>query len=174
MTEKRFECKADYDWWYVRDNTGRIKGEYNDWFSTDEVVNLLNSLVDENEQLKQELSTLNSALCEVEEVNKGLSDENEQLKHDYGQLQYEMSQIIEKYNELEKENEIMLGGLTLYQEKSADLELRNIRQAEQLDELSEENEQLKKELYLIDKLIEDLGHEEMKRQYEEIINGDVE
>ena len=110
----------------------------------------------------------------VENKLNELYDENEQLKHDYGQLQYEMSQIIEKYNELEKENEIMLGGLTLYQEKSADLELRNIRQAEQLDELSEENEQLKKELYLIDKLIEDLGHEEMKRQYEEIINGDVE
>ena len=36
----------------------------------------------------------------------------------------------------------------------------------------DENEQLKKELYLIDKLIEDLGSEELRRQYEEIINGD--
>ena len=42
-----------------------------------------------------------------------------------------------------------------------------------LNSLNDENEQLKQELYHIDKLIEDLGHEEMKRQYEEIC-GDVE
>lgn len=44
---------------------------------------------------------------------------------------------------------------------------------DKLNQVAEENEQLKQELYHIDKLIEDLGHEEMKRQYEEIC-GDVE
>lgn len=42
-----------------------------------------------------------------------------------------------------------------------------------VEDICNENEQLKQELYHIDKLIEDLGHEEMKRQYEEIC-GDVE
>lgn len=42
-----------------------------------------------------------------------------------------------------------------------------------VEDICNENEQLKQELYHIDKLIEDLGHEEMKIQYEEIC-GDVE
>lgn len=36
----------------------------------------------------------------------------------------------------------------------------------------EENEQLKKEGADVERLIDDLGSEELRRQYEEIINGD--
>lgn len=43
-----------------------------------------------------------------------------------------------------------------------------------LSKLQKENEQLKQELADIDSLIYDLGHDEMRRQYEEIIKGDVE
>lgn len=53
MTEKRFILKADYDWWGVLDTTGEIKGEYDDCFSTDEVVDLLNAFYEENKELKQ-------------------------------------------------------------------------------------------------------------------------
>ena len=43
-----------------------------------------------------------------------------------------------------------------------------------LNRLTEENEQLKQQLADIDSLIYDLGHDEMRRQYEEIFKGDVE
>ena len=46
--------------------------------------------------------------------------------------------------------------------------ISDVEIVDELNSLSKENEDLKKELYQIDKLIEDLGHEEMKRQYEEI------
>ena len=38
--------------------------------------------------------------------------------------------------------------------------------------LDKENEQLKQQLADIDRLIYDLGHDEMRRQYEEIFKGD--
>ena len=41
-------------------------------------------------------------------------------------------------------------------------------------ELEKENKQLKQQLADIDSLIYDLGHDEMRRQYEEIIKGDVQ
>ena len=41
-------------------------------------------------------------------------------------------------------------------------------------EVKKENEQLKQELADVDRLIDDLGHDEMRRQYEEIFKGDVE
>lgn len=37
----------------------------------------------------------------------------------------------------------------------------------------DENEELKQQLADIDRLIYDLGHDEMRRQYEEIFKGDV-
>ena len=43
-----------------------------------------------------------------------------------------------------------------------------------LNELNDENEQLKQQLADVDRLIDDLGHDEMRRQYEEIFKGDVE
>lgn len=43
-----------------------------------------------------------------------------------------------------------------------------------LNQLNEENEQLKQQLADVDRLIDDLGHDEMRRQYEEIFKGDVE
>lgn len=56
MTEKRFKCVSNYDWWGVIDITGEIKGEYdNDCFSTDTVVDLLNELYEENQALKRRL-----------------------------------------------------------------------------------------------------------------------
>lgn len=65
MTEKRFKCVSDYDWWGVIDTTGEIKGEYdNDCFSTYTVVDLLNELAEENKKLKQ-----------VAEKNKKLKQE---------------------------------------------------------------------------------------------------
>ena len=54
MTEKRFISRSDYDWWCVKDTTGKFKGEYDDWMSEKEVVDLLNALHEENEKLKQE------------------------------------------------------------------------------------------------------------------------
>lgn len=47
MSEKRFILKSDYDQWGVVDTTGEIKGEYNECFSTDTVVDLLNALHEE-------------------------------------------------------------------------------------------------------------------------------
>lgn len=58
MTEKRFILDSDYDWWYVKDTTGKFKGEYSGWMSDDKVVDLLNTLNDENEQLKSLCITL--------------------------------------------------------------------------------------------------------------------
>lgn len=55
MTEKRFVFREDYDWWEIKDTTGQIKGDYDEWFSCERVVDLLNTLSDENEQLKEEL-----------------------------------------------------------------------------------------------------------------------
>ena len=46
------------------------------------------------------------------------------------------------------------------------------KDAERLCTLLNENEQLKKEGADVERLIDDLGSEELRRQYEEIINGD--
>lgn len=43
---------------------------------------------------------------------------------------------------------------------------------ELLNALSDDNEQLKQELENVDRLIDDLGSEELRRQYEEIFKGD--
>lgn len=59
MTEKRFKCVSDYDWWGVIDTTGEIKGKYdNDCFSTDDVVDLMNELHEEKEMWKRECERL--------------------------------------------------------------------------------------------------------------------
>ena len=55
MTAKRFVFREDYDWWEIKDTTGQIKGEYDEWFSCEKVVDLLNKLAEETEQLKQQL-----------------------------------------------------------------------------------------------------------------------
>ena len=41
-------------------------------------------------------------------------------------------------------------------------------------DVKKEKEQLKQQLADVDRLIDDLGHDEMRRQYEEIFKGDVE
>ena len=45
-------------------------------------------------------------------------------------------------------------------------------QVQKIYNLEKENEQLKQQLADIDRLIYDLGHDEMRRQYEEIFKGD--
>lgn len=66
MTEnKRFECKTSFEWWWVRDNDGKVKGELNDWFSDDKVVDLLNELYNETEQLKKENQKYKSLLQDM-------------------------------------------------------------------------------------------------------------
>lgn len=58
MTAKRFILKSDYDWWYVKDTTGQIKGEYDDWFSDKEVVEYLNNLHEEKEEMQKKMNRL--------------------------------------------------------------------------------------------------------------------
>ena len=70
MTEKRFILKSDYDWWGVVDTTGKIKGEYNECFSTDAVVDLLNTLHEKNEQLNSLNQSLRSELKFDEKMYK--------------------------------------------------------------------------------------------------------
>ena len=87
MTEKRFILKSDYDWWGVVDTTGEIKGEYDECFSTDTVVDLLNALHEENQEL---ILQLNQCSDQRNEFHRGarenanrvgkLEKENEQLK----------------------------------------------------------------------------------------------
>ena len=77
-----------------------------------------------------------------------LNDENEQLKSEIEKLSYA--------------NEDLLSEKRNWQ-----------RMSDEYCKLSEENEQLKQQLADIDRLIYDLGHDEMRRQYEEIFKGDV-
>ena len=65
MTEKRFIFREDYDWWEIKDTTGQIKGDYDEWFSCEKVVDLLNVLHEENEQLRKEIEDLNWELTEI-------------------------------------------------------------------------------------------------------------
>lgn len=85
MTEnKRFILKADYDWWGVLDTTGEIKGEYNDCFSTDEVVDLLNEL---DEKYVDEFSLRETLQIELQRVE----EENKELKKQVNDLQFNKS-----------------------------------------------------------------------------------
>lgn len=62
MNEKRFILKSDYDWWGVVDTTGEIKGEYNECFSTDIVVDLLNELATKCSKLEKENNKIKNIL----------------------------------------------------------------------------------------------------------------
>lgn len=94
MTEKRFKCVSDYDWWGVIDITGEIKGEYdNDCFSTDTVVDLLNELAEEIKELK--------------EKNKLIFEQIRAFRKDYHKdMDFEgaraVSQLLYRLKELEK------------------------------------------------------------------------
>ena len=66
MTEKRFKCVSNYDWWGVIDITGEIKGEYdNDCFSTDTVVDLLN---EQHEQLQTQKHIIDKQEMRIKEL----------------------------------------------------------------------------------------------------------
>ena len=73
-------------------------------------------------------------------------------------------EVVDLLNELHEENQKLL---TLSNMKKGAL-------VEAVKDLIKENEQLKQQLADIDKLIDDLGHNEMQRQYEEIIKQNVE
>jgi len=93
MTEKRFKCVSDYDWWGVIDTTGEIKGEYNnDCFSTDTVVDLLNSLSEENENI-----TLLA-------------------QHNYEESKRIINRYVDKIKELERENNELKEELRIYRQ----------------------------------------------------------
>lgn len=42
MNNERFILKAVYDGWWIKDNHGIVKGEYDEYFSHEIAVNLLN------------------------------------------------------------------------------------------------------------------------------------
>ena len=92
MTKKRFNYHIDEVgiYYYVCDNTkkgdDRIILEFNTKFDAIEVCNLLNSLNNENEQLKIFLEALKEELSLANRDNDALEKENEQLKQ---QLQEE-------------------------------------------------------------------------------------
>lgn len=104
MTEKRFKCVSDYDWWGVIDTTGEIKGEYdNDCFSTYTVVDLLNKLNDECEFLEIENEALEDGATRYAELAHKSLKENEQLKKENKELK--ASLYAEKTNTAEVVND---------------------------------------------------------------------
>lgn len=95
MTEKRFKCVSDYDWWGVIDTTGKIKGEYdNDCFSTDDVVDLLNELNDKCEFLEIENESLEDGATKYAELYHKSLKENEQLKEEVKEYKEAMKRMM--------------------------------------------------------------------------------
>lgn len=109
----------------------------------------LNTLYEENDVLKSNIDIRDKSIIELKE-------ENEQLKSEYKLLHIQ-------YRDLQK-----------FVENNFDEYLTQEKLNRQIIKLSDENEQLKQQLADIDRLIYDLGHDEMRRQYEEIFKGDVE
>ena len=62
MTAKRFISRADYDWWFVKDTTGKFKGKYDDWMGDEEVIDLLNALHEENQYLQTRIQMLEGVM----------------------------------------------------------------------------------------------------------------
>lgn len=75
--------------------------------------------------------------------------------------------VVDKLNKLYNENEQLRTKNNAYIQ---DIEVFK----EENTHLKLENEQLKQQLADVERLIDDLGHDEMRRQYEEIFKGDVE
>jgi hypothetical protein len=81
MTEKRFAYLDYKD--TVKDNqTGK---EYHTWFE-DDLLGLLNSLSDENEQLKKEISNRDEVNKRLQNYNNRKRAENERLHRDWDKL----------------------------------------------------------------------------------------
>lgn len=102
MTKKRFKCVSDYDWWGVIDTTGEIKGTYdNDCFSTDIVVDLLNTLTEENKELKKENKELNSVKCFADNNGINVFNINEAFRRCWN----DNEKLVIKNNELQEKND---------------------------------------------------------------------
>ena len=138
MTEKRLIVNDDYAW---VDTVTDIHIEIEDAFD------LVNELWEEIGKLEQKIQAYHKGQLGLANYNIKLVEENEELKKEYSKLKHRHSLLHDVCVEAECDRDG-------YHKDVLSLE--------------KENEQLKKELYQIDKLIEDLGHEEMKRQYEEI------
>lgn len=98
MTEKRFISRSDYDWWFVKDTTGKFKGEYDDWMGEEEVVDLLNALHEKNRELQRHLDVMRSGALTDDKRIKKLYDENEQLRQEK-QLLYENIDLLKRFIE---------------------------------------------------------------------------
>lgn len=114
----------------------------------DALLKILNKLADENEQLKQREQTLLDEIEDFQELLTKLDNENEQLKKD----------LKKEFIPFARTDE---DGIT---KVDTDTFIR----------ILQENNQLKQQLANVERLIDDLGSEELRRQYEEIINGDVD
>lgn len=105
MTEKRFISRSDYDWWFVKDTTGKFRGKYDDWMGEEEMVDCLNALHEENRELQRHLDVMRSGALTDDKRIKELYNENEQLKQrndrQYNQLK-QLWELIEDedYNTL--------------------------------------------------------------------------
>lgn len=129
---------------------------------------LMNELHEENEQLKKEI---------LHKKNKELKKESESLKHHLSELQGQ-NEILTKENENLKERvkQLQINNKVIKKIYKTFYKPIGINQEyiTENEELKRENEELKQQLVDIDKLIYDLGHDEMQRQYEEIIKEDGE
>ena len=84
MTKKRFVLKSNYDWWGVVDTTGEIKGKYRDCFSTDDVIDLLNALHEENQELIDALNQRTQQLDDYQQkVEKTLQKHYDTISKRY-------------------------------------------------------------------------------------------
>ena len=135
MTEKRFEVKNDYYKGLILvDNlTDEIIEEDIGTGSCYNSCNKLNELAEENEQLKQQLqSRINDydvALKTLQDLTERKLKENEQLKSEYKVLHTQ-------HRDLQK-----------FVENNFDEHLTQQKLTRQIIKLSDENEQLKKELF---------------------------
>lgn len=126
---KRFKCVSDYDWWGVIDITGEIKGEYDsDCFSTDTVVDLLNSLSEENKQLKEQLEICKDARQAYKQDWKACVSYCDTYKDEIHTLKDNVQGLIEENKQLKKQNDNLI-------KISAWIQVKN-------DKLSGENKEL--------------------------------
>ena len=88
---KRFVLKSDYDWWGVLDTTGEIKGVYNDCFSTEEVVDLLN-------EQDQKIKETKDMFYEAHKQQQDCLKEVIKLKEEKRELEFKLGTLIKAYS----------------------------------------------------------------------------
>ena len=94
MTEKRYksiganlECSNGMEYMLIKRNDGFNVCQVCSKYTAKEIVDELNSLADENEELKQTVSDWSGSYDELFEDVKRLEEENEQLKQQLKELQ---------------------------------------------------------------------------------------